>query len=75
MWFYGLRTNKHFTLKEKRLTRADLDDFVACYRPGERQKRAPTWSEETPDGRWRAYSYDARASGAGVSSPARPEAP
>jgi type I restriction enzyme M protein len=26
------RTNKHFTLKTNTLTRADLDDFVRCYR-------------------------------------------
>ena len=26
--------------------------------PGERHARKPTWSEKTPDGRWRPYSYD-----------------
>ena len=26
--------------------------------PGERQKRAATWSEKQPEGRWRSYSYD-----------------
>jgi type I restriction enzyme M protein len=34
LWIYDLRTNKRFTLKERPMTRADLDDFVACYRPG-----------------------------------------
>jgi type I restriction enzyme M protein len=59
VWFYDLRTNKHFTLKQNRLTRADLDEFVTCYRPGERQTgRQPTWSEANPDGRWRSYTYD-----------------
>ena len=58
VWFYDLRTNKHFTLKTKRMTRADLDEFVACYRPGRRHKRKSTWSEGTPDGRWRSYTYD-----------------
>ena len=58
VWVYDLRTNVHFTLKEKPLARADLDEFVECYRPGERQKRKATWSEKTPDGRWRPYSYD-----------------
>jgi len=58
VWVYDLRTNKHFTLKQNRLTRADLDEFVACYRPGDRQNRKATWSAENPDGRWRAYSYD-----------------
>ena len=58
VWVYDLRTNKHFTLKTRRMTRADLDEFVACYRPGARQTREATWSEQTPDGRWRPYSYD-----------------
>ena len=58
LWVYDLRTNKHFTLKQNTLKRADLDEFVACYRPGERQRRQATWSETTPDGRWRAYPYD-----------------
>src|SRR5205809_1736942 len=31
LWIYDLRTNKHFTLKENPLKRADLDDFVSCY--------------------------------------------
>jgi len=58
VWYYDLRTNVHFTLKQHRLTRADLDEFVSCYQPGARHARVPTWSEETPDGRWRAYSYE-----------------
>src|SRR2546425_5641033 len=58
VWVYDLRTNQHFTLKERPMTRADLDDFVACYRPGERHERKPTWSEKTPEGRWRAYGYE-----------------
>lgn len=58
LWVYDLRTNIHFTLKANRLTRADLDEFVDCYKPGERQKRKPTWAEKSPDGRWRVYAYD-----------------
>ena len=58
VWVYDLRTNKHFTLKTRRLTRADLDEFVACYRQGARHTRAATWSEENAEGRWRPYSYD-----------------
>ena len=58
VWVYDLRTNQHFTLKTQRMTRADLDEFVACYKPGERQKRKATWSEKTPGGRWRAYPYN-----------------
>jgi type I restriction enzyme M protein len=58
VWVYDLRTNKHFTLRTKRMARADLDEFVECYKPGERQKRETTWSDKYPDGRWRAYSYE-----------------
>src|SRR6266702_2505721 len=39
LWIYDLRTNKHFTLKENPLKRADLDDFVACYNPRNRHER------------------------------------
>ena len=57
VWVYDLRTNKHFTLKTRSLARADLDDFVACYEPDNRHRRTSTWSETSPDSRWRAYSY------------------
>ncbi len=57
LWVYDLRTNSHFTLKQNRLTRADLDEFVSCYRPGQRHKRKQTWSEKNPTGRFRAYDY------------------
>jgi type I restriction enzyme M protein len=58
LWIYDLRTNQHFTLKTSPLKRADLDDFVECYRPENRHDRKPTWSEETPDGRWRSFPYE-----------------
>jgi type I restriction enzyme M protein len=38
-------------LKQRPLRREDLDDFVACYRPGNRQAR-----QESE--RFRAFSYD-----------------
>ena len=59
VWFYDLRTNKDFTLKTRRMARADLDEFVACYNPKKRNQRKATWDEqEHPDGRWRAFSHD-----------------
>src|SRR2546422_620200 len=58
LWVYDLRTNKHFTLKQNTLKRDDLDDFVACYMPGERHNRKATWSEENSEGQWRADGYD-----------------
>jgi type I restriction enzyme M protein len=58
LWIYDLRTNKHFTLKTNSLARADLDDFVGCFNPSNRHQRSETWSESSPDGRWRRYTYD-----------------
>jgi type I restriction enzyme M protein len=51
VWIYDLRTNRHFTLKTKPLSRADLDEFVACYKPENRSQRAPAE-------RWRPFSYE-----------------
>ena len=51
LWVYDLRTNKHFTLKQNPLTRADLDDFVACYNPANRHQR-----QESE--RFKRYTYD-----------------
>ncbi len=59
LWIYDLRTNKHFTLKANPLQRKDLNEFVELYNPENRHDRKPTWSEDAPDGRWRAYTYDA----------------
>jgi type I restriction enzyme M protein len=59
VWIYDLRTNKDFTLKQRRLTRGDLDEFVTCYSPENRNKRKATWdAEKRPDGRWRAFRYE-----------------
>jgi type I restriction enzyme M protein len=40
LWIYDLRTNQRFTLKERPMARADLDDFVARYKSGRRFERA-----------------------------------
>ncbi len=55
LWIYDLRTNMSFTLKQNPLSRADLDDFSRCYHPENRHDRMPTWSEGSPEGRWRAF--------------------
>jgi type I restriction enzyme M protein len=39
LWIYDLRTNQRFTLKERPMVLADLDDFIACYRSGRRFER------------------------------------
>ena len=51
VWFYDLRTNKHFTLKTRPLKEGDLRDFVQCYHPENRYERTETE-------RFRFYSYD-----------------
>lgn len=58
LWVYDLRTNQHFTLKTNPLKRANLDEFVALYKPDAIAKRKATWSDKTPEGRWRSYAYD-----------------
>ncbi len=50
LWIYDLRTNQHFTLKERTLKRGDLDDFVACYNPQNRHER-----QESE--RFKSFSY------------------
>jgi type I restriction enzyme M protein len=52
LWVYDLRTNKHFTLKQNPLRRADLDEFVNLYLPDRpRSERAETE-------RWHSFTYD-----------------
>ena len=51
LWIYDLRTNQHFTLKERTLKRTDLDDFVACYGPANRHERAETE-------RFKSFTYE-----------------
>ena len=56
LWIYDLRTNMHFTQKEKKLTRADLDEFVKCYNAADISKRKENTKDE--ERRWRSYTYD-----------------
>lgn len=58
LWIYDFRTNVRYTLKTNQLKRSDIDEFVACYKPENRHQRKSTWSEDNPQGRWRAYSYE-----------------
>jgi type I restriction enzyme M protein len=57
-WIYDLRTNIHFTLKENTLQLDDLSDFIKCYNAENRFKRKETYSTETPDERWRCFTYE-----------------
>ena len=58
VWIYDYRTNVKHTLKKSPLREADLDDFVKCYNPKNRNKRTETYSANNPDGRWRKFTYD-----------------
>ena len=58
IWYYDYRTNVHHTLKKNSLRFDDLKDFVDCYKPNNRAKRKETWSESSPEGKWRKYSYE-----------------
>lgn len=50
IWFYDLRTNKHFTLKQRPMVLSDLKDFIQCYNPDNRHKRKESK-------RFKYYSY------------------
>lgn len=58
IWYYDLRTNKHFTLKKRTLQLDDLNEFIECYQSQNRHKRKETWSEKNPEGRWRKFAYE-----------------
>jgi type I restriction enzyme M protein len=51
VWYYDLRTNKHFTLKRDPLTKKDLEDFIECYKSGDLSKRKES-------DRFKKYTYD-----------------
>jgi len=51
VWFYDLRTNKHFTLKTRTLKSEDLQDFITCYNPENRFERQET-------DRFRYFKYE-----------------
>ena len=36
----------------------DLQDFIDCYNPSNRNARTETWSEDNPEGRWRKFTYE-----------------
>ena len=52
LWVYDLRTNQHFTLKQNRLRRDHLNDFVECYLPGKDH------SERVERERFKAFGYE-----------------
>ena len=51
LWIYDLRTNVHFTLKQKTLMTSDLEDFVRCNNLANRRERSETE-------RFKRFTYD-----------------
>ena len=58
IWVYDYRTGVKHTMATKPMTRANLDDFVACYCSGHMQDRTPTYSIDEPNGRWRKFTKE-----------------
>jgi type I restriction enzyme M protein len=58
VWIYDYRTNVQHTLKKKTMQFEDLQEFIQCYNPTNRNDRKETWSEDNPEGRWRKFSYN-----------------
>ena len=58
IWVYDYRTGIKHTMATKPMTRANLDDFVACYCSGHMQDRTPTYSSDEPNGRWRKFTKE-----------------
>ncbi|MBL3805012.1 class I SAM-dependent DNA methyltransferase [Streptomyces sp. BRB081] len=52
LWVYDFRTNQHFTMKQNPLRREHLDEFVACYLPGEPH------ANRVESERFKAYTYE-----------------
>jgi type I restriction enzyme M protein len=51
LWVYDFRTNQHFTQKTMAMKRGNLDEFVECYKPGNRGERVE--SE-----RFKSFTYE-----------------
>ena len=58
IWVYDYRTGVKHTMATKPMTRANLDDFVACYCSGHMLDRVPIYSTDEPNGRWRKFTKE-----------------
>lgn len=59
VWFYDLRTNNHFSLKQNILDSHHLEEFKNCYNIWNIYDRKETYdAENNPEWRWRKFSYD-----------------
>ena len=58
VWIYDLRNDMPSFGKTNPLKKEDFDDFVTCYADGDLSARKETYSEKTPNGRWRRFTYE-----------------
>lgn len=59
IWVYDYRSRIKHTLATNPLKREDLDDFVSCFSPEDRNIREETYNKETnPNGRWRKFAVE-----------------
>lgn len=58
IWVYDYRTGIKHTMTTQPMTRDNLQEFVDCYCSGHLEDRKETYSEETPNGRWRKFSKE-----------------
>ena len=58
VWIYDLRSAMPSFGKTNPLKKEHFDEFVECYADGDLSKRKETYSEETPNGRWRKFTID-----------------
>ena len=58
VWIYDLRNDMPSFGKTNPLKSEHFDDFVKCYADDDLSKRAETYSEENPNGRWRRFTIE-----------------
>lgn len=58
VWIYDLRNDMPSFGKTNPLKSEHFDDFVKCYADGDLSKRKETYSEESPNGRWRKFTIE-----------------
>jgi len=43
----------------KRIARIHVNDYLACYQPGDHDNTIATWTKACPDDRWNSYADNA----------------
>ena len=58
LWVYDFRTAQHFTLKQNRMQRHHLDDFVACYLGSRENEAQEKRGKRKETDRFKPFTYD-----------------